>query len=155
MIKSNIAKDESFGIIPILLTNNSYQFLLIQHQAGHWGFPKGHAHPHESPLEAASRELSEETGITDYQLLGNVSFSENYTFTRKGKTFDKTVLYFPALVQSDTVKFQEEEIQNYSWSVYEDAIARMTYEPSKKVLAEVHQYLLANYPHHQGESQGK
>lgn len=145
-MESSIAKDESFGIIPILFQNSSYQFLLIQHQAGHWGFPKGHAHPQESALEAASRELTEETGITDYELLEGLSFSENYTFTRKGKTFEKTVVYFPAFVRSANVTFQEAEIQNYSWSRYEEAIALITYEPSKQVLTSLYRYLTDNSP---------
>jgi bis(5'-nucleosidyl)-tetraphosphatase len=142
MIESNlIKKDESFGIIPILRQGDSYSFLLIQHQAGHWAFPKGHAVGDESPLQAACRELHEETGISEYSLLEGVSFSERYTFTRKGETLDKTVTYFLAFVQSATVKCQPEEIQDYTWANYETAIAQITYEPSKQMLREINHYL--------------
>ena len=41
-------------------------FLLIQHQAGHWAFPKGHANPGESPAETARREFAEETGYIGF-----------------------------------------------------------------------------------------
>ena len=141
MVESNFLKDESFGIIPIFCQGDTYLFLLIQHQAGHWGFPKGHAIAGESPLQAACRELVEETGISDYTLLEGVEFTEHYSFTKKDKTYDKTVTYFPALVKSDIVKCQVEEIQNYTWADRETAIALITYEPSKQVLLEVERYL--------------
>lgn len=141
MNEPQIKKDESFGIIPILRQGNSYSFLLIQHQAGHWGFPKGHANSGESHLQTACRELQEETGISDYTLLEGVSFSESYTFTRKGETFAKTVTYFLALVKSATVVQQIEEIQNYTWANYETAINLITYAPSRQILQDVNQYL--------------
>jgi 8-oxo-dGTP pyrophosphatase MutT (NUDIX family) len=136
-----ITKDKSFGIIPILRQGDSYLFLLVQHQAGHWGFPKGHAISGESPVQTACRELQEETGISDYTLLEEVSFSESYTFTRKGETFAKTVTYFLALVKSATVVHQVEEIQSYTWINYETAINLISYAPSRQILQEVNQYL--------------
>ena len=78
MNEPQIKKDESFGIIPIFCQGDSYSFLLIQHQAGHWGFPKGHAISGELPVETACRELQEETGISDYTLLEEVSFSQKF-----------------------------------------------------------------------------
>jgi bis(5'-nucleosidyl)-tetraphosphatase len=141
MLMSNMEKDESFGIIPILRQDDTYLYLLVQHRAGHWAFPKGHAHPGESALQAACRELVEETGITDYKLLEGVSFSEHYTFTRKGQAFDKTVIYFPAWVESATVQCQPEEIQNYTWTNYEGAIALITFDASKQLLTDVNRYL--------------
>ncbi|UBF26823.1 NUDIX domain-containing protein [Kovacikia minuta CCNUW1] len=116
MVDSSIARDEAFGIVPILPKDKEYQFLLIQHHAGHWGFPKGHADPGESALEAACREFLEETGISDYKVVGEVSFLEKYTFTRRQQKFEKTVLYFPAFVHSPTVQYQKEEIKAYAWS---------------------------------------
>ena len=141
MAKSTIARDEAFGIVPILPTNDVYQFLLIQHHAGHWGFPKGHADPGESALQAACREFVEETGISDYTVIEGVSFSEQYPFTRSGRKFEKTVIYFPAWVQSVTVHCQEKEIQAYVWADYEQAIARLSFDGAKQVLREVHHYL--------------
>lgn len=141
MLQSNLAKDEAFGIVPVLAKNDSYLFLLIQHRAGHWGFPKGHADPGETALQAACREFNEETGISEYQVLEEVSYLEQYTFTRRGQKFEKTVLYYPALVQSEQVKFQQEEIQAYKWESYEGAIARLSFDGSKQVLIAVNQYL--------------
>ena len=32
---------KSYGIIPILQKNKKTKFLLVQHNSGHWSFPKG------------------------------------------------------------------------------------------------------------------
>jgi 8-oxo-dGTP pyrophosphatase MutT (NUDIX family) len=141
MVQSNLAKDEAFGIVPIQSVSRDYLFLLIQHHAGHWGFPKGHADPGETAIEAACREFREETGISDYRLLEGVSFSEHYTFIRRGQRFEKTVVYFPAVVRSAQVRFQQEEIQAYSWDSFEAAIARLTFAGARQVLTHVNQYL--------------
>lgn len=141
MAKSTTARDEAFGIVPILPTNGTHQFLLIQHHAGHWGFPKGHADPGESALQAACREFVEETGIADYTVIEGVSFSEQYPFTRSGRKFEKTVIYFPAWVESMTVHCQEKEIQAYAWADYEQAIAQLSFDGAKQVLRDVQKYL--------------
>jgi 8-oxo-dGTP pyrophosphatase MutT (NUDIX family) len=137
----NIAQDKAFGIVPILQSSDELQFLLIQHHAGHWGFPKGHADPGETAIQAACREFKEETGITDFTLLGEVAFSEQYPYARSGKKFNKTVVYYPAVVQSKTVNCQPEEIKDYSWLNYDRAIAQLTFDGAKRVLTEVQQYI--------------
>lgn len=140
MAEREITKDEAFGIVP-MLQDAQPKFLLIQHHAGHWGFPKGHADAGETPLQSAQREFTEETGIANYVLLEGVEFSEQYSFHRDGQRFDKTVVYFLAIVPSPDVSFQAEEIQNYAWLPFEAAIARLTFDGAKRVLAEVNQYL--------------
>ena len=53
----------------ILYTNiKQKKFLLIQHHAGHWGFPKGHQEKGEDDLTTARRELQEETGIKQIKI---------------------------------------------------------------------------------------
>jgi 8-oxo-dGTP pyrophosphatase MutT (NUDIX family) len=154
MADPSIARDEAFGIVPILLQNKAYQFLLIQHHAGHWGFPKGHANPGESALEAACREFVEETGISDFEVLDQVSFLEKYTFTRRRQKFEKTVLYFPAFANSSIVECQKEEIRAYAWADLDRAIALMSFKGGKRVLMDVHQYLQTGFSQNVGYASG-
>lgn len=133
--------DAAFGIIPILPQPDGYQFLLIQHWGGHWGFPKGHAEDKETPIAAACREFEEETGISAYEVIESVSFTEQYRFFKDKHPIDKTVIYFPAWVKSTIVVRQQEEIQNYSWLSYEDALKQMSFKQGKQVLRQVQQYL--------------
>ena len=148
-------KDEAFGIVPILLSEADTLFLLIQHQAGHWAFPKGHADPGESALLTAKRELEEETGIRNYEVLehpsfvehysfvqeGNPSFVKHYSFAKEGEAIEKTVTYFVAFVKSREVVLQVEEVQNSAWSSFEEAVKLITFDGNRQILREVKVYL--------------
>jgi bis(5'-nucleosidyl)-tetraphosphatase len=134
-------KDECFGIVPIFTNETDSLFLLIQHQAGHWGFPKGHANPGESAIETAKRELEEETGIRDCEVLEEPSFVEHYSFVKEGEPIEKTVTYFLAFVNSMEVQLQAEEIQNSAWSSFEEAVKLITFDANRQVLREVKAYL--------------
>ncbi|TAG86640.1 MAG: NUDIX domain-containing protein [Oscillatoriales cyanobacterium] len=148
-------KDEAFGIVPVFATETDTLFLLIQHQAGHWAFPKGHADPGESALETAKRELEEETGIRDYEVLEERSFVESYAFVqeavpssvkhyasaKEGELIEKSVTYFVAFVNSMEVVLQVEEVQNSTWICFDEAIKLITFDGNRGVLREVKAYL--------------
>lgn len=138
--------DRSFGIVPIAPaseTETELHFLLIQHQAGHWGFPKGHAETNETPVDAACREFEEETGIQDYRLLDETAFSESYRFTKKQKLIEKTVTYYVALVQTKRVTVQADEVRDFAWLPYAVALQRITFPQSRRLLTQIHDHLKA------------
>ncbi|MEG4167906.1 MULTISPECIES: NUDIX domain-containing protein [unclassified Microcoleus] len=134
-------KDECFGIVPIFGKEADALFLLIQHQAGHWAFPKGHANPGESPAETAKREFLEETGISDFEMLDEPSFTEHYSFVKDGEPIEKTVTYFLGFVNSMEVVLQEEEVQNSAWLSFEEAVKRITFDANRLMFGEVKAYL--------------
>ncbi|MFM9266717.1 bis(5'-nucleosyl)-tetraphosphatase [Tychonema sp. BBK16] len=148
-------KDEAFGIVPVFVSETDTLFLLIQHQAGHWAFPKGHADPGESALETAKRELEEETGIRDYEALEQPSFVEHYSFVqasvpssvkhyafaKEGELIEKSVTYFVAFVNSMEVVLQAEEVQNSTWISFDEAIHLITFDGNREILREVKAYL--------------
>ncbi len=130
----NNALEASFGIIPVRLENGVPRFLLVRHRAGHWGFPKGHAEPGETPLEAACREFEEETGIREYEVVPGTSFREHYTRPKKGRLVNKTVTYFLAYAATDEVACQETEISDYRWAAEAEARDLITYPESREIL---------------------
>ena len=134
-------KDEAFGIVPIWRQLEGDRFLLIQHWAGHWGFPKGHAELGETAIVTACREFEEETGIKAYEVVDAVSFIEKYSFSREGQTIEKTVTYFPAFVQTSVVTCQEQEIKAYAWATFDDATQKITFGQARLLLARVQEYL--------------
>jgi 8-oxo-dGTP pyrophosphatase MutT (NUDIX family) len=134
-------KDECFGIVPIFGKEADALFLLIQHQAGHWAFPKGHANPGESPAETARREFEEETGISDFEMLDEPSFTEHYSFVKDGEPIEKTVTYFLGFVNSMEVVLQEEEVQNSAWLSFDEAVKRITFDANRLMFGEVKAYL--------------
>ncbi|MEK7624805.1 MAG: NUDIX domain-containing protein [Patescibacteria group bacterium] len=126
--------DNSFGIIPIRLHRGNLEYLLIQHQVGHWGFPKGHKNAGESDADTARREFMEETGLKLEKVYEERSFDERYSFVGRGEHVDKTVRYFVGLVADGEMKVQEIEIKNAAWLPYQAAMERLDYPEAKRIL---------------------
>lgn len=141
MIQHSSIHEKSFGIIPLKLIKGEWHFLLVQPLQGWWGFPKGHANQEELDLDAAIRELFEETGLHIKRLISQEPQFERYQFFSKGKLITKTVAYWPAEVMDDEVKVQEEEIKSYLWLKVDQAIQQLTYEEAKQLCQKVHQIL--------------
>lgn len=137
-------KDQSFGVIPVQFQQGEVRFLLIQHHAGHWAFPKGHAERGESDAQTALRELREETGISDVRLLDGVALTECYYFKRDMQTVTKMVRYFIGVVASGDVRIQASEIRAYKWANYANALSLITFAESRRIISEAHTYLTAH-----------
>jgi 8-oxo-dGTP pyrophosphatase MutT (NUDIX family) len=132
-------KDYSFGIIPIYRKEKEeYRFLMIEGVKGKaWGFPKGHKEGEEEEIETVTRELFEETGISEIQLIENLKYTENYDTFRKGIPVNKTVVFYAGFVKDDNVTVQQEEISNYKWATYEEALNIFFHENPKRILTEL------------------
>ena len=135
--------DFSCGVIPYRVVDGTREFLLIQHKAGHWAFPKGHPEKGESHVQTALRELEEETGIGRVQIDEDRRFEEQYIFTkRSGKQVRKNVLYFVGEVSAGhSVKLQASEVSDYAWADAAKTRKRMSFEEGRALLDEVLSYL--------------
>lgn len=130
-------EDESFGIIPLTQEGRVWKVFLILHKEGnHWGFPKGHKNPEETPMQAATRELKEETGLDVMRIIGEAPLMEQYQFRRKGQTVLKKVHYFPAMVSGE-FKLQIEEIREGRWFTFEEALKQLTFKEGKSICTEL------------------
>lgn len=109
-------------------------FLLIRDSYGHWGFPKGHLEPNESPATAAARETTEETGLEQLRLHGPVETIDWY-FRLRGKLIHKFCHFF--LFESRTGEATpqfDEGITECQWFPFEEAVAQLGYENAREVL---------------------
>jgi 8-oxo-dGTP pyrophosphatase MutT (NUDIX family) len=139
--ESGESVDEAFGVIPILRRGDAVLFLVIQHNAGHWAFPKGHAERDEDHAAAALRELFEETGIRDVVLDHSRIFVEQYVKTTRSsaRVIRKTVRYFLGAVADPAVRLQPEEIRDHRWATLDEARKLITYAESRRMLDEAAQ----------------
>jgi bis(5'-nucleosidyl)-tetraphosphatase len=136
-----VQTDESFGIIPLSKAHGRWEVFLIQHnRGGYWGFPKGHAEAGETPHEAASRELKEETNLDFVSDLQTEPLSEQYYFMMEGRRVFKRVFYFIAEVTGE-VKLQKNEIENGIWLPIHEAHERVTHPEGKSILTQVEKIL--------------
>lgn len=127
-------QEKSCGIIPVRFERDKHRYLLIQHHAGHWGFPKGHQNKGESNIETAVRELEEETGLRLKKIYNDQKFIEQYTFHRAGNTHSKKVVYFFGVVAPGPVKIQEEEIKDYAWLTYLSVVKKIKFPEMNRIL---------------------
>ncbi len=139
----SLKTDFSYGVIPVLETApGDRRYLLVQHKAGHWGFPKGHPVTGETPVETALRELAEETGITECRLLEKPAFIEHYISEKKsGRKVFKTVTFYLGYVQTDHVTLPPDEVQACCWGNAQRTRDRITYQESKTLFDEVERFL--------------
>ncbi len=124
-----IVNDKSIGIIIFITRDEEIYFLLIRHSGGHWAFPKGHPEKHEMEIETARRELFEETGIKDIDLISDkILLEDRYKFSgHKGELIHKVVYYYIAEAGSEEVKVDGEEISAYKWCTLEESLAYLVH----------------------------
>lgn len=138
-----LTTDRSFGVIPIHMHDGEARFLLVQHKAGHWGFPKGHADPGETPVQAAERELHEETGLAAVRLIERPSFTESYQFTKRksGRPVIKQVTYFLGYIDEPTVTPCPKEVIDAAWGDAGATRERISFIEGQALFDEVVAYL--------------
>ncbi len=126
----------------ILLNFDS--FLLLQYPQGHWSFPKGHVEKGDADHHStASRELTEETGITDITIDAEWTQKTEYTFFRKGRETPKEVFWYLAETDELEVKLSQEH-NNYLWLQFDEAEEQITFEQEKELLRSARRYLRSN-----------
>ena len=110
------------------------RFLLIRDSYDNWGFPKGHLEEGETPAEAALRETTEETGLTDLQIQGPIRIID-WHFRFRGRHIHKYCHFF--LLESrdgDAAPQLDEGITACRWCVLEEALETLSYDNARGVL---------------------
>ena len=124
-----------------LILKNGDLILLLRYPQGHWGFPKGHVEENDMSHQAtAIRELEEETGITDVEIIGNWFTSTKYTYMKKKVSTQKEVHWFPARTNSMDVSLSEEHT-DYIWIDVDGAEEMITFDEEVRVLQEARKIL--------------
>lgn len=118
------------------------KFLLLKYGKGHWGFVKGHVEKGETINETVMRELKEETGISDAVIIEGFSEDEGYYFNNNG-LISKKVTYL--LIKSLTNKIVlSNEHTNYAWLEFNEALKKLTFDNSKRILIKAREFLLSH-----------
>jgi 8-oxo-dGTP pyrophosphatase MutT (NUDIX family) len=95
------------------------------------GLPKGHIDPGETALQAATREVREETGIVAEPLgeLGEV----RYSYRREGRTVGKSVLFFLFRFASGKTSDHDHEVEEVRWIDLREAQTALTYDGERDI----------------------
>lgn len=127
-------KEQSAGIILIKKGVDGPKVLLMR-AYNFWDFPKGGIEENENKLEAAIREVKEETGITNLSFNWGKIYYETECFGRNRKV----VFYFIAETEEEKVvmgispTLGKPEHEEYRWVTFEEA-KEMVVERIQKAL---------------------
>lgn len=94
--------------------------------------PKGHVDPGEAPIDAATREVREETGVVGEPVceLGE----SRYWYRREGRTIGKTVAFFLfEYVDGDTMD-HDDEVEEVRWITLEEASTALSHQAEREIV---------------------
>jgi bis(5'-nucleosidyl)-tetraphosphatase len=116
------------------------EFLLLHYTAGHWDFPKGNIEIGEQEMQAASREIREETGITDVEFIDGFRMKIDYRYRHGRRLAHKEVVLFLARTRTKHVVLSHEHV-GFVWKKYEAAQDHLTFRNAKNLLKEAKDFL--------------
>jgi len=138
--KKHKLEEFSAGIVLFREQDGKRKYLLLHYPSGHWDFAKGHLEAGESEMQAAIRELEEETGVSQVKVLDGFCEPIIYFFKRQGKLIKKTVTFFLGHTDSQEIKVSHEH-QGYLWLDYPTSLAKITFENAREILRRSENFL--------------
>ncbi|MGQ9472679.1 MAG: NUDIX hydrolase [Candidatus Caldatribacteriaceae bacterium] len=111
------------------------EVLLVQKKDSKiWTLPKGHLEKGETELQAALREVQEETGyrVVAHEKIGEIRF----TYWRNGQELEETVSFFLMEPQEEGEKTEIHEIERIAWFPLLEALAVMRYDNEKRMVTQ-------------------
>lgn len=145
-------KEISAGIIIYRKTEEGPKFLILYHGRGYWNFPKGKIENEERSLQAAIREVKEETGLIRNDLGLDQYFKayEKFTFWRKikdkhQKVF-KTVIFYLAETKKFQIILSSEHEEGYGWFTYKEGMKILSkHKESQRILTQAYNFKFKIY----------
>lgn len=141
--------EKSAGAV-IFYKNKEIEYLLLHYPGSanktkdYWDFPKGHIEKGETEIETVKREVFEETGLKDIEIIPGFKTSIKYFFQKEGKKIFKIVVFYLAKANTKEVKISFEHI-GFIWLPFDKAVEVVTYKNAKEVLKKAHNFLEASH----------
>lgn len=130
--------EKSCGTVLYTVIGGERRYVLVKAGERNCGFPKGHVDPFETDVETALRETWEETSIRP-RIIDD--FSRTCTYDLKGNK-TKSVTYFLAKFEQQSPKYNPGyEYRELLLLPYREALATLSHEQNKKILAEAEDYI--------------
>src|SRR6478609_7211347 len=95
--------------------------------------PKGHVDPGETPVQAAAREVREETGVVGEAVheLGET----RYWYRRDGLTIGKSVSFFLFTYVEGDIADHDDEVEEVRWISFKEARRQLSHAAEREMVA--------------------
>jgi 8-oxo-dGTP pyrophosphatase MutT (NUDIX family) len=114
--------------------NKGVEILLIQDAKDRWTIPKGHIEEGETAQQTAKREIGEEAGLQNVEILGWLG-KIHFRYRRVDKLVLMTTQIYLVRAQGDTNAIEKEEWMNdIRWFSFHDALDVIEYEDIGKLM---------------------
>ncbi len=122
------------GVIYRKDKDGKIEILLIQDAKNRWTIPKGHIEEGETAKETAKREIGEETGLIDVEILSWLG-KINFRYRRVTSLVLMTTEIFLVKALGDTDALKPEEWMNgIKWFSANEALDKIEYEDISKLM---------------------
>lgn len=133
-IQEIVREPTAGGIIFRRDKNDKIEILLIQDAKDRWTIPKGHIEEGETAQQTAKREIAEESGLTDTDVLGWLG-KIHFRYRRVDKLVLMTTQIYLVRANGNTDAIQKEEYMNgIKWFPFEESLEAIEYEDIGKLM---------------------
>lgn len=130
----------SSGALVLGLIDGEYKLALAREaDKGHdaWVIPKGHVEPSEKLAEAALREVTEETGLTDISIIAKLGQIERSSIEKSGEKVWKVIHIYLAVCMNPPAELTptDQTISEAGWLSIDDAVAAIPFQEDAAFVA--------------------
>ena len=141
-------REKSIGGILFRVENGKRIYLLLEYERindekgkhNYWDFVKGHVEKNEEEKETLIREIQEETGIKNIEILKGFKEDIKYFFKKDEILINKEVIYYLVRTSEKDIKISFEH-SSYEWLEYKDAVKKIGFKKSKDILIKAENFL--------------
>lgn len=129
-----IVREPTAGGIVFRHGKKGVEILLIQDAKDRWTIPKGHIEEGETAQQTARREIGEEAGLKEVDILGWLG-KIHFRYRRVDKLVLMTTQIYLVRAKGDTNAIKKEEWMNgIKWFPFHDALDAIEYEDIGKLM---------------------
>lgn len=129
-----IVREPTAGGVVFRHGEKGIEILLIQDAKDRWTIPKGHIEEGETAQQTARREIGEEAGLKDVDILGWLG-KIHFRYRRIDKLVLMTTQIYLVRAKGDTNAIQKEEWMNgIKWFPFHEALDAIEYEDIGKLM---------------------
>jgi 8-oxo-dGTP pyrophosphatase MutT (NUDIX family) len=133
-IQEIVREPTAGGIVFRRDSESAIEILLIQDAKDRWTIPKGHIEEGETAQQTAKREIGEEAGLTETDVLGWLG-KIHFRYRRVDKLVLMTTQIYLVRARGDTNAIKKEEWMNgIKWFKFNDALDAIEYEDIGKLM---------------------